>query len=308
MLSVPGTSLVAKMAGIGCVLRCVLQVEVKMAYFEQEKLNKFMTSIGIQSLDELEQLQGQAMKTATSMLIAASKEVQRNREDSEFYAGRTVRYGQTFQLKHVRSCKYLTVMYSSAGDVGSENHVEIRLTDGGMGSYFKLQSHHAMKESSEPVSNKDYVEIVPEMLPHLSLGFRSMRGVMPDSDKHSLFEQTVSCNVEGQTWFVSRYHSYQSNEEKPAQADVNLTSKVEASPEDLLEREQSLPLISGQVIRLLHQDSESFLAVEPVETGSHTGRNIQHVTLEASRGFGMPGFSLNPRENPGGTSRLILLP
>ncbi|EKX53016.1 hypothetical protein GUITHDRAFT_101463 [Guillardia theta CCMP2712] len=278
---------------------CLFQVEVKMAYFEQEKLNKFMTSIGIQSLDELEQLQGPPLKTATSMLIAASKEVQRNREDSEFYAGRTVRYGQTFQLKHVRSCKYLTVMYSSAGDVGSENHVEIRLTDGGMGSYFKLQSHHAMKESSEPVSNKDYVEIVPEMLPHLSLGFRSMRGVMPDSDKHSLFEQTVSCNVEGQTWFVSRYHSYQSYEEKPAQADVNLTSKVEASPEDLLEREQRIPLNSGQVIRLLHQDSESFLAVEPVETGSHAARNIQHVTLEASRGFGMPGFSLNPRENPG---------
>eukprot|EP00960_Hanusia_phi_P035347 751648-Hanusia_phi.AAC.2 len=269
-----------------------------MAYFEQEKLNKFTASIGVQSLDELQYLQGTALKSANAMLIEASKEVQRNREDAAFYVGRLVRYGQTFQLKHVRSSKYLTVMYSSGADIESENNVQIRLTDGGMGSYFKLQSHHSMKESSEPVSNRDYVEIVPEMLPHLTLGFQSSRGYQSDDDKRS--ENAVCCNLDGHNWFISRYHSYRSYQESLIQSESNQVFKAEVSTEDQLENEHLVPLTSGQVIRLLHRDSESFLAVEPAEATSHSmAKNIQHVTLEASRGFGMPGFALNPRENPG---------
>ena len=59
-------------------------------------------------------------------IVEAKKEVQRNVEDSKFYASRPLLYGQAFQLRHVNSNKFLSVVFGgNLSDVHGSADVEL---------------------------------------------------------------------------------------------------------------------------------------------------------------------------------------
>jgi hypothetical protein len=282
----------------------LFQIESKLSYFAQEKLRRFVHDNHMQSALEFDLLKGEKANTATLLRAEAEKEIKRNSEESKYNASRPVVYGQAFQLRHINTNKFLSVVFgANVSDVHGSADVE--LSTGSMASYFYLQSDRNIKSHSEQCYERELVLLVPDML--RSIALTTHRGKV-EFDKHNKMKRTprsVSCTKEGSVWLVSRYqnaaHAMASTPEvEKTSASGGDARGLAAAQNAEMDEIAPQPLHTGQVVRLRHQEADVFLAADNnVKNANDKKSSSSLLVTEPACGFGTTGYAANASEAPG---------
>jgi hypothetical protein len=290
----------------------LFQIESKLSYFAQEKLRHFVHDNNMQSALEFDLLKGEKAKTATFLRAEAEKEKKRNSEDSKYNASRPVLYGQAFQLRHINTNKFLSVVFgANVSDVHGSADVE--MSTGSMASYFYLQSDRNIKSNSEQCFERERVLLVPDML--RSIALTTHRGEV-QIDKHNKMKKcvrSVSCTKEGSVWLVSRYqsaaHAMASTPKVERTSASGGDARVLAAAQNAeMDEVVPLPLHTGQVVRLRHQEGDVFLAADNnVKNVNDKKSSSSLLVTEPACGFGSTGFAVNASEAPGTCYTLWIL-
>jgi len=288
---------------------CLFQIEFKLNYFAQERLQDFVSRNNLHSEQEFTLLKGDKAAIAKQLQAEAALEVSQNKEDAKFYRGRPVEYGMAFQLRHVNTNKFLSAIFG-ANLTDVQGSADVELTNGSMGSYFKVKSVRGMKGDSEVCCEREIVSIVPERLPTIALAARREGDqLLLDSNNRPLRSpQRVFCSKEAATWMISRYRAVADVLEQQNASKANSAADTElvlGMPEEMA---RPTPLCSGQVVRLLHKETDVFLAADPGKEQTKDGSVKRSLLVsEPACGFGSAGWAPNTRENPGTSYSLWII-
>jgi hypothetical protein len=272
----------------------LFQIESKCSYFAQERLQEFITNNNLLSSKDFELLCIRPKKAATLALLRdeAASEAKQNVFDTTLYFGRTIVYGQAFQLRHVNTNKFLSVMFG-ANLTDIQGGADVELTSGSNASSFKLKSVRDLKSDSEQCDYNELVTIVPEMLPSISLNARRGHVRFDKHNKPILSPKSVDCSKEeASQWLMSRYQSIDDIKAQKQAADAAAAALQNGicAPMPLL--------ITGQVVRLLHQEADVFLAADPKTRVNDKIKRSLLVT-EPACGFGKQGYTGDTSETAG---------
>lgn len=285
---------------------CLFEIEFKLNYFAQQRLQDFVSHNNLHSEQDFTLLKGEKARIAKQLQAEAALEVSQNKEDAKFYRGRPVEYGMAFQLRHVNTNKFLSAIFG-ANLTDVQGAADVELTNGSMGSYFKLQSIRGMKSDSELCCERELVQVVPERLPTIALAAHREDGITLDSNNRPVRTALrVLCSKEGSTWMVSRYQAIADviEQQKGAGLKAADTELVLGTPE---EAARPVALCTGQVVRLLHKETDVFLAADPGKSQTKDTMKRSLLVSEPACGYGSAGWAPNARENPGTSYSLWII-
>jgi hypothetical protein len=240
---------------------CVFRIHPRYKYDQQKALNDVLTRLGkdrnslqkylnvtTNPSDDNEEEEEQLLQT---LLQNEESEKLENASEFQRVAGKDVHYGQTIQLMHAKSSKYVTVTVKEMAELEKDCLRVVLDSDGNEGSWFVVTPRFKVRSEGEPVHIGD--QIVLESKRYNLYLHVSIHNISDESVK---IEVNASSETSG--WRVIPYCAYVLNDH--------------------------LYLKAGDAVRLFHEEAEGYIThekiSEEVDFADEDKQSTPHDTIE----------------------------